>query len=187
MALQGVEQPVCSYRRSGLDNRRRVTPGGPMTAWRAATAEPPNRNASCAVRRLGSGRGAASIVVPRIRLGLVRGEDPEKVVGPWRSADQEQEPRCRQAGQLQDAAEESVMLCTFEAKLRKDVRVGEALLVGWERPVADPRWVREANGGQVGYGRGALHRPHSICGSCPPFNLTRACCKGRTRSGSATT
>ena len=24
---------------------------------------------------------------------------------------------------------------------------GEALLVGWERPVADPRWVRGASGG----------------------------------------
>ena len=31
---------------------------------------------------------------------------------------------------------------------------GEALLVGRERPVADPRWVRGASGGQVGYGRG---------------------------------
>ena len=40
---------------------------------------------------------------------------------------------------------------------------GEALLVGWERPVADPRWVRGASGGQVGYGRGLFtgHIPYA--------------------------
>ena len=67
------------------------------------------------LQEAGQALGNCRIVVPRIRLGLVKGEDPEEVVGPWRSAEQEQEPHCLQAGQLRDAAEESVMLCTFEA------------------------------------------------------------------------
>ena len=67
------------------------------------------------LQQAGQALGDCRVVVPRIRLGLVRGEDPEKVVGPWRSAEQEQEPRCLQTGQLRDAAEQSVMLRTFEA------------------------------------------------------------------------